>query len=197
MVRAALVALAPAALAAATAGATVASSFSPGLGHAGCVKVMTSVCGADWKTKHQLCVDCVTAHMSELEPNCTQQEALNHCDNPPGSSPAPSPSGDLGCVKRLTSVCGEGWKTNHTACVDCVTDHLSDLEPNCTQKKALYLCNHPPGGPPGPSPSPGPSHVPDPPAPPAPPATPRAGAPQPHLILFVVDDQGAANVGFK
>ena len=136
MVRAALVALAPAALAAATAGATVASSFSPGLGHAGCVKVMTSVCGADWKTKHQLCVDCVTAHMSELEPNCTQQEALNHCDNPPGSSP-------------------------------------------------------------GPSPSPGPSHVPDPPAPPAPPATPRAGAPQPHLILFVVDDQGAANVGFK
>merc|ERR1712096_208540 len=34
-----------------------------------------------------------------------------------------------------------------------------------------------------------------PPAPPAPPIIPRPGAPRPHVLLFVVDDQGWANVG--
>jgi len=46
-------------------------------------------------------------------------------------------------------------------------------------------------------PAPAPPMPPMPPPPPSPPLTPRTGAPRPHVILFVIDDQGWANVGYN
>ena len=62
--------------------------------------------------------------------------------------------------------------------------------PDCTKASAEKKCHNPPN-PPSPTPPPSP-------APPTPPPTPpNPNAPRPHIILFVVDDQGHANVGYN
>eukprot|EP00039_Didymoeca_costata_P026999 m.17182 g.17182 ORF g.17182 m.17182 type:complete len:590 (+) comp5927_c0_seq2:58-1827(+) len=96
-----------------------------------------------------------------------------------------------GCQQELTKYC-PGWETNVTFCKSCIHSNFAKLEANCsTLSRALAKCGMSPSPTPSPPPSP-----PDPPAPPAPPVPPRPGAPRPHVLLWVVDDQGFANIGF-
>ena len=94
-----------------------------------------------------------------------------------------------GCQKLLNKVC-PGWDAaNHTAeCLRCVEDHEQRLEKNCTIEQAKKKCRNPPPGPTPPTP--------EPPAPPLPPLPPDPSAPRPHIVMWVVDDQGWANIGF-
>ena len=73
-----------------------------------------------------------------------------------------------------------------------MTAHLKALEPNCTLAKAQHKCENPPIGP---SPAP-PTQLPAGPQP-LPPTPPTAGAARPHIVLFVVDDMGRANIGYQ
>ena len=95
-----------------------------------------------------------------------------------------------GCEKKLHAVCPD-WKTSKATCLACVSSNLPKLEPNCTLAQAKKKCHN--GGS-GPSPAPsGPLPV----GPAAlPPTAPTAGAPRPHIILFVVDDMGWAAMGY-
>ena len=100
-------------------------------------------------------------------------------------------SHDSGCQKMLSKVCPDWATEGSKACLACAHAHIRILEPNCTMQRIKDKCNSPPK-----PPSPGPAPPADPPAPPAPPITPRPGAPRPHVVLWVVDDLGWANVGF-
>lgn len=73
-------------------------------------------------------------------------------------------------------------------CLKCVENHLERLSSHCTEKQAKRKCEVGPG--------PRPPAPPEPPAPPLPPLPPDPHAPRPHIVLWVVDDQGWANVGF-
>ncbi len=94
-----------------------------------------------------------------------------------------------GCQRRLKKVC-PGWDTTDTVaqCLACVDAKIRRLQPNCTQKIAEKKCRLPRPAPSPPPPQPNP--------PPSPPTPPAHGAPQPHLVVFVTDDQGWANVGY-
>ena len=93
-----------------------------------------------------------------------------------------------GCQKRLKKICPGAMTTDTKAqCVACVHANFQKLKRNCTLQRALAKCDQ------SPVPRPLP---PQPPAPPCPPVAPAAGAPQPHIVLFVIDDQGWANVGY-
>lgn len=94
--------------------------------------------------------------------------------------------GGTGCQKKLAVVCPD-WNTGgEDDCLECVKAHLGDLQPECTEKQATRKCSLSP-----------PAPIPMPPPPPSPPVEPHPGAPQPHIIFFVVDDQGWANVGYR
>eukprot|EP00041_Stephanoeca_diplocostata_P024110 m.603517 g.603517 ORF g.603517 m.603517 type:complete len:517 (-) comp22455_c2_seq2:2446-3996(-) len=95
--------------------------------------------------------------------------------------------GGTGCQKKLTKVC-PNWESNEKDCLSCVKENLKKLEPECTQQKAEEKCTNPPTTPP-PQPLP-------PALPPLPPVPPAPGAARPNVILFVVDDQGRANIGY-
>jgi len=97
-----------------------------------------------------------------------------------------------GCQKRLKKVC-PGYNTDDTKaeCIACVKNNFARLKKNCTMKIALRKCNQPHPSPTPPTPVP-----PQPPAPPCPPVAPTPNAPRPHIVLFVIDDQGWANVGY-
>ena len=91
--------------------------------------------------------------------------------------------------EALEKVC-PGWDSEPEAeCLACVNKNFQKLKDVCTVKRAKAKCQQSPG----PSPEPVP---PQPPAPPCPPAKPARGAPRPHIVLFVTDDQGWANVGY-
>lgn len=93
-----------------------------------------------------------------------------------------------GCEKRMSAVCPNWQGMPPAACVACVMEHLKQLVPNCTEAKAVTKCRTPPTTPPTPMPEP---------APPAlPPIRPTPGSLRPHVVMWVVDDQGFANVGF-
>jgi hypothetical protein len=88
----------------------------------------------------------------------------------------------------MNEVC-PGWESEEAAaCLACVKANITKLEPNCTLQRAEGKCTNPP---PGPSPAP-----PEPPLPPWTPIEPKPGALRPHILLWVVDDQGWANVGY-
>ena len=97
-----------------------------------------------------------------------------------------------GCQKKIGEVCTDQYdpqRGNLTACKACVAAHAQQLEPNCTAARAEKKCDmqFPPTPPPAP-PTP---------APPTPaPTPPDPSAPRPHIVLFAVDDQGWANVGY-
>lgn len=97
--------------------------------------------------------------------------------------------GSTGCQQRLSAVC-PGWETNKSRCLACVAAHLKQLEPNCTAVKARSKCTVPP------TPGPSPAALPSGPLP-LPPVAPAEGAPRPHILLFVVDDMGRANIGYQ
>ena len=108
----------------------------------------------------------------------------------PALVPALVQGAHQGCQQKLAKYC-KGWNTESVAkCLACVKAELPKLEPNCTLALATNKCNHPP-------PSPGPPPTPEPPLPPWTPITPKAGAPRPHIVLWVVDDLGYANVGYR
>ena len=92
-----------------------------------------------------------------------------------------------GCQQRMNAVC-QGWNTDQSKCLACVERNIAKLEPNCTLVQAKKKCTNPP---PGPSPAP-----PEPPLPPWTPIPVKPGALRPHILLWVVDDQGWANIGF-
>ena len=92
--------------------------------------------------------------------------------------------GHTGCEKRLTKVCPE-WESSAAKCLACVAQHMKRLEKNCTKAQAEKKCRNLP---PTPSPEPPPPHL--------PPMPPDPSAPRPHIVLWVVDDQGWANLGF-
>jgi len=88
---------------------------------------------------------------------------------------------ETGCQQKIPKYCPDG-EANVKSCLACVDAHMPKLKPNCTREQAEDKCrNHP--IPPAPAPPP---YIP--PAPPTPPVPPRPGAPQPHVVLFVVDD---------
>jgi hypothetical protein len=96
------------------------------------------------------------------------------------------PHTGFGCQKRLSAVC-PGWQNDKASCERCVRAHLPALEPNCTLARATEKCatggSHPGTGlPVGPTP--------------LPPTPPTTGAVRPHMVMFVVDDMGWANIGF-
>eukprot|EP01063_Lacrimia_lanifica_P008670 TRINITY_DN1571_c0_g1_i2.p1 TRINITY_DN1571_c0_g1~~TRINITY_DN1571_c0_g1_i2.p1 ORF type:complete len:1106 (+),score=165.84 TRINITY_DN1571_c0_g1_i2:560-3877(+) len=96
---------------------------------------------------------------------------------------------DTGCQKRLSKAC-PGWDTaGAKACLACAQKHFAKLQSHCTMQQIKKKCQDPPS--PAPSPVP-----PQPPAPPCPPSRPKEGAPRPHVLMFVTDDQGWANVGY-
>lgn len=100
-----------------------------------------------------------------------------------------------GCQKALEQYCSSYHPkggTDVAKCLECVDKKWDKLKNNCTREKAEYKCTSTEPAPPGPSPSPLP---PVPPAPDLPPLQPIAGAPRPHLVLFVVDDMGWAALG--
>ena len=100
---------------------------------------------------------------------------------------ASTTSGGTGCEQRMTAVCPR-WQTESVAdCVACVKANLAKLKTNCTLAQAETKCA-------GSTPSPQPS--PEPPLPPWTPIAPKAGALRPHIVLWVVDDLGWANVGY-
>jgi hypothetical protein len=79
----------------------------------------------------------------------------------------------FGCEKRLKAVC-PGWQASKASCLACVHANLPKLEPNCTLARAETKCSTDSGGgglPVGPAP--------------LPPTPPTAGAPRPHIVLFV------------
>ena len=164
----------------------------------GCANRMDTAC-AGWSTgmlSLDICFACVERHLAALNrghDGCLGlADARDHCNI--GYHP-----GD-GCQEALTKFC-PAWKTEGTAkCEACAKQNQQQLDKEgCDAKKIKKKCSSPPG--PGPSPvppSPGPKPLPDfPKAPPAPRLTPKSGAPQPHIIMFVVDDEGWANVGYK
>lgn len=97
------------------------------------------------------------------------------------------PDSRTGCQKLMTKVCPE-WTVSVPKCLKCVKESIKRLEKNCTLTQAEKKCHNPP---PKPTPTP-----PEPPAPRLPPLTPNSSAPRPHLIMWVVDDQGWANIGY-
>ncbi len=104
-------------------------------------------------------------------------------------APAPHHNG-TGCQQLLKKYC-PSYESNVTDCLACVDVEWRWLKANCTRSRAQMKCT---GSDPAPSPPPGPL-PPVPPAPPLPPLPPAAGAPRPHLVLFVVDDMGWAALG--
>ena len=108
----------------------------------------------------------------------------------------------MGCQSLLKKVCPSFAANDTEACLGCVEEKWSQLKANCTKKRAGEKCEqggggHGPGPPGPPTPTPTPSLPPVPPAPPMPPMPPKAGAPRPHILLFVVDDMGWAAVGYR
>ena len=102
-----------------------------------------------------------------------------------------------GCMAKMKQYCPQ-WlhaPKETAACLACVESKLAKLAPNCTEGKADKLCRS--GRPPAPPPPPPPPLPPVPPAPPLPPLKPTAGSPRPHILLFVIDDMGWANIGFR
>ena len=97
------------------------------------------------------------------------------------------PDHGTGCQKLMNKACPE-WTASVPKCVECVKENIDRLEKNCTLAQAEKKCHHPP--------TPAPTPAPEPPAPVLPPLTPDPSAPRPHLIMWVVDDQGWANIGY-
>ena len=103
----------------------------------------------------------------------------------------------MGCQPLLKKYCpsySPTGITNSSACLACVEKEWSKLQANCTKARADKKCTGTKPGPSPPAPAPAPL-PPVPPAPPLPPLPPTAGAPRPHLVLFVVDDMGWAALG--
>ena len=160
----------------------------------GCDATIKAVCPSAW-TGGDLakCISCVDANITKLQPNCTDTgEAEKRCKGryPGEPTPPPTPGGGKGCQKKLMKVCEEAWEHgNHSSCYACVQAHLSELTPECDLSRADKKCDlHFPPTPPPTPPTP---------APPTPaPTPPDPDAPRPHIIVFVVDDQGYANIGY-
>ena len=126
--------------------------------------------------------------LQQLPPHAAA-DARHEVDQPP-----PHHNG-MGCQPLLKKYCPsyspEGV-SNVTACLACIAAEWPRLKANCTRTRAENKCT---GSGPAPSPPPAMPLPPVPPAPPLPPLPPAAGAPRPHLVLFVVDDMGWAALG--
>jgi len=96
-----------------------------------------------------------------------------------------------GCGEKLSKSCPNWKKQDKKDCMACAEAHLKEMEPDCTEARIKHKCSATPS----PSP-PTPPMPPMPPPPPTPPLKPHAGAPRPHIVMFVIDDQGWANVGY-
>lgn len=91
--------------------------------------------------------------------------------------------GGTGGQHILTRYCPMWKEPNMTAqCIECVNNHWDKLKQNCTRAQTTKKCQN--------SPTPAPPPAPLPPLPPDP------SAARPHILLWVVDDQGWANVGY-
>lgn len=176
----------------------VASSLALGNTFAGngCEQMINAVCNHAWNHGDDAsCRACVDANIAKLLPACQNLLfAESKCDKRyPGSptpSPTPSGGGGNGCQKRMEQVCAAAWNHgNVSSCYACAKANLAMLEPNCTLDRADKKCDlHFPPTPPPTPPTP---------APPTPvPTPPDPQAPKPNIIVFVVDDQGYANVGY-
>ena len=164
---------------------------------AGCDQKINAVCPDAWKHGDlKSCLACVDANIAKLQPNCTDTAAAEKkCANQyPGGTPTPPPTpgggGGTGCQKKLVAVCEAAWdRGNRSSCYACAKAHLPELLPDCDLARAEKKCDiH---FPPTPAPTP---HTPAPPTPA--PTPPNPDAPRPHIIVFVVDDQGYANIGY-
>ena len=77
-----------------------------------------------------------------------------------------------GCEKKLDKVCPD-WRTDTAACLSCVQNKLTKLQPECTEAKARSKCQS--EGPPSP--------------PPLPPKPHRPPSSKPNVVVVLTDDQ--------
>jgi len=140
--------------------------------HAGCETQLNQLC-TDWKLSENDCVACYESNKDELSDSCTDAQIQEKCAITWG----------VNCEALMSTYCPL-WKVSEVdSCKACVDTYIGDLRPNCSSRAVAYekCLKHPAMPPEVPSPS----------------LQPMEGAPQPHVLMFLIDDQGWSNVGYR